>query len=77
MMAVELDFLVALMVVEQNFATSADGTKIPYFLVHRKDVTGPVPVLMHAYGGFELAQTPSYLVHGQGDQRLRPQRRDV
>jgi prolyl oligopeptidase len=51
------------MLVEQNFATSADGTKIPYFLVHRKDVTGPVPVLVHAYGGFELAQTPSYLVH--------------
>src|SRR5215218_8113253 len=50
------------MVVEQNFATSPDGTKVPYFLVHRKDVTGPVPVLMHAYGGFELAQTPSYLV---------------
>jgi prolyl oligopeptidase len=51
------------MVVEQHFATSPDGTKIPYFLVHRKDVTGPVPLLMHAYGGFELAQTPSYLVH--------------
>ncbi len=50
------------MVVEQHFATSKDGTKIPYFLVHRKDVRGPVPVLMHAYGGFELAQTPSYLV---------------
>lgn len=51
------------MTVEQHFATSPDGTKIPYFLVHRKDVTGPLPVLMHAYGGFELAQTPSYLVH--------------
>ncbi|MGE5062572.1 MAG: prolyl oligopeptidase family serine peptidase [Myxococcales bacterium] len=51
------------MVVEQHFATSPDGTKIPYFLVHRKDVTSPVPLLMHAYGGFELAQTPSYLVH--------------
>ncbi|HVU30881.1 MAG TPA: prolyl oligopeptidase family serine peptidase [Sphingomicrobium sp.] len=51
------------MVVEQNFATSPDGTKIPYFLVHRRDIAGPVPVLMHAYGGFELAQTPSYLVH--------------
>jgi prolyl oligopeptidase len=51
------------MVVEQHFATSPDGTAIPYFLVHRKNVTGPVPVLMHAYGGFELAQTPSYLVH--------------
>jgi prolyl oligopeptidase len=51
------------MVVEQHFASSPDGTKVPYFLVHRRDVTGPVPVLMHAYGGFELAQTPSYLVH--------------
>ena len=51
------------MVVEQHFATSPDGTKVPYFLVRRKDVTGPVPLLMHAYGGFELAQTPSYLVH--------------
>jgi prolyl oligopeptidase len=51
------------MTVEQHFATSSDGTKIPYFLVHRRDVRGPVPVLMHAYGGFELAQTPSYLVH--------------
>ena len=51
------------MTVEQHFATSPDGTKIPYFLVHRKDLSGPVPVLMHAYGGFELAQTPSYLVH--------------
>ena len=51
------------MVVEQYFATSPDGTKIPYFLAHRRDVTGPVPLLMHAYGGFELAQTPSYLVH--------------
>jgi prolyl oligopeptidase len=50
------------MAVEQNFATSPDGTRIPYFLVRRKDVTGPVPVLMHAYGGFELAQTPGYLV---------------
>src|SRR5205085_11229904 len=43
------------MVVEQHFATSSDGTKIPYFLVHRNDVTGPV--LMPAYGGFEPAQT--------------------
>ena len=51
------------MAVEQHFATSPDGTKVPYFLVHRKDLSGPVPVLMHAYGGFELAQTPSYLTH--------------
>ncbi len=50
------------MVVEQNFATSPDGTRVPYYLVRRKDVSGPVPVLLHAYGGFENAQTPTYLV---------------
>jgi prolyl oligopeptidase len=50
------------MVVEQNFATSPDGTKVPYYLVRPKDQNGPVPLLMHAYGGFELAQTPGYLV---------------
>ena len=50
------------MTVEQHFATSKDGTRIPYFLVRPKDLAGPVPVLMHAYGGFESAQTPTYLV---------------
>lgn len=51
------------MVVEQHFATSKDGTKVPYFEVRRKDVAGPVPALIHAYGGFDDAQTPSYLVN--------------
>jgi prolyl oligopeptidase len=51
------------MVVEQYFATSKDGTKVPYFLVHRKDLKGPVPAYMHAYGGFELASTPTYLIN--------------
>jgi prolyl oligopeptidase len=47
--------------VEQRFATSKDGTHIPYFLVRRKGVAGPVPTLIHAYGGFRAAQTPGYL----------------
>jgi prolyl oligopeptidase len=51
------------MAVEQRFATSKDGTRVPYFYVHRKDLRGPVPAYIHAYGGFELAQTPSYLVN--------------
>ncbi len=55
-------FDAATMTVEQRFATSKDGTKVPYFLVRRKGTSGPVPALIHAYGGFELAQTPSYLV---------------
>ena len=49
------------MEVEQRFATSKDGTRVPYFLVRKKGVTGPVPALIHAYGGFRVAQTPGYL----------------
>ena len=47
--------------VEQRFATSKDGTKVSYFLVRKKGVEGPVPALIHAYGGFRAAQTPTYL----------------
>ncbi len=47
--------------VEQRFAASKDGTRIPYFIVRKKGVEGPVPALIHAYGGFRSAQTPSYL----------------
>ncbi|MBN8844573.1 MAG: S9 family peptidase [Sphingomonadales bacterium] len=49
------------MTVEKRFATSKDGTKIPYFLVRKKGASGPVPALVHAYGGFRAAQTPGYL----------------
>jgi len=47
--------------VEQHFATSADGTRIPYFLVRKRGANGPVPTFIHAYGGFRAAQTPTYL----------------
>jgi prolyl oligopeptidase len=47
--------------VDQRFAVSRDGTRVPYFLVRKRGVTGPVPVLIHAYGGFRAAQTPGYL----------------
>ena len=48
-------------IVEQRFATSKDGTRVPYFLVRKKGMSGPVPALIHAYGGFRSAQTPGYL----------------
>ncbi|AKM11865.1 prolyl oligopeptidase family serine peptidase [Croceicoccus naphthovorans] len=50
------------LVVEQKFATSSDGTKIPYFLVHREDVpmNGTTPTILYGYGGFEVSMTPSY-----------------
>lgn len=49
------------MSVEKRFATSKDGTKIPYFLVRKQGATEAVPALIHAYGGFRNAQTPGYL----------------
>ncbi|MFL6844892.1 MAG: prolyl oligopeptidase family serine peptidase [Allosphingosinicella sp.] len=50
------------LVSEQFEATSSDGTKIPYFLVHRRDIKldGNNPTLLYAYGGFESAETPRY-----------------
>ena len=50
------------LVAEQREAVSTDGTKIPYFLVHRRDIKldGNNPTLLYAYGGFEVSQTPSY-----------------
>lgn len=50
------------LVAEQFEATSSDGTKVPYFLVHRKDIKldGSNPTLLYAYGGFESSQTPNY-----------------
>jgi len=49
-------------VVEQFEATSTDGTKIPYFVVHPKDmkVDGNNPTILYAYGGFQVSETPSY-----------------
>ncbi|NLW95508.1 prolyl oligopeptidase family serine peptidase [Luteimonas wenzhouensis] len=49
-------------VVEQHFATSKDGTRVPYFLVRPKDLAydGSNPTLLYGYGGFEISLTPGY-----------------
>ncbi len=47
------------MAVSQYFATSDDDTKVPYFVVGKRD-SGPGPTLLGGYGGFEVAQTPGY-----------------
>ena len=48
--------------VDQFQATSTDGTKVPYFVVHRADapLNGATPTIMTAYGGFNIPMTPSY-----------------
>ncbi|MCC9198367.1 prolyl oligopeptidase family serine peptidase [Arthrobacter sp. zg-Y820] len=48
--------------VEQHFAVSADGTRVPYFQVGPKDLVldGGNPTLLNGYGGFEQALTPTY-----------------
>lgn len=50
------------LVVHQKEATSSDGTKIPYFVVHREGITldGSTPTLLYAYGGFQISMRPSY-----------------
>jgi prolyl oligopeptidase len=50
------------LVTEQFEATSKDGTKVPYFVVHKKDIKydGSNPTLLYAYGGFEISMTPNY-----------------
>ncbi|MFP4208375.1 MAG: prolyl oligopeptidase family serine peptidase [Wenzhouxiangella sp.] len=50
------------MAVEQLFATSADGERIPYFVVKPAgfEANGANPTLIGAYGGFEVARTPFY-----------------
>lgn len=48
---------------ERQFeAISADGTRIPYFLLAAKGLTldGSTPCLLYGYGGFEISLTPSY-----------------
>ncbi|WP_084169023.1 prolyl oligopeptidase family serine peptidase [Hellea balneolensis] len=50
------------MVSEQFFATSTDGTKVPYFVVRQKDtqMDGTNPTLLYGYGGFRISLNPSY-----------------
>ncbi|MFE9217452.1 prolyl oligopeptidase family protein [Streptomyces lavendulae] len=48
------------MAVSQYFATSADGTRVPYFVVGPEDRPGPGPTLLYGYGGFEISMVPQY-----------------
>ena len=46
----------------QLFATSKDGTRVPYFLTARKGLPldGSHPTMMYGYGGFSVSTLPTY-----------------
>ena len=48
--------------VQQERYRSKDGTLVPMFLVHRRDVrpTGNVPTILNGYGGFNISRTPAF-----------------
>jgi len=49
-------------VTEQWWATSKDGTRIPVFVIHRKDapMDGSTPTILYGYGGFNISMTPYF-----------------
>lgn len=51
-------------VTRQVFATSADGTRVPIFVSHRRDVTpqADTPCYLFGYGGFNISLTPAFSV---------------
>lgn len=46
----------------QVFYKSKDGTRIPMFLTHKRDleIDGTAPTLLYGYGGFKLSITPEF-----------------
>lgn len=56
----------SLIAIKQVFYSSKDGTRIPMFIIHRKDLLEgegtkrPHPTVLTGYGGFNLARVPAY-----------------
>jgi prolyl oligopeptidase len=49
-------------VTEQVFFNSKDGTRVPMFIIHRRDAPrdGNQPVLLYGYGGFNVTLSPAF-----------------
>ena len=62
--APHLDFDPSRYETEQVFYRSKDGTRVPMFLTHRRGLArdSANPVLLTAYGGFDISNLPSFSV---------------
>lgn len=60
--AMSVEFDASDLEVKQEWASSKDGEKIPYFIVHKKgmELNGQNPTIQYAYGGFEISMKPFY-----------------
>ncbi len=60
--APEIPFDLDAYVTEQVFYRSQDGTRVPMFLVHRRDLErdGSNPTILYGYGGFNVSLTPYF-----------------
>ena len=49
-------------ITERVFAGSKDGTRVPMFITHRKDLKkdGSNPAMLYGYGGFDIATLPTF-----------------
>lgn len=61
-MSPEPEFDVESFIEHRYEATSRDGTRIPYFIVHLRNLErdGDNPTLLYGYGGYNESMTPSY-----------------
>ena len=60
--APKLDFNPDVFTTDQIWYNSKDGTKVPMFITHRKNMVldGQNPTLLYGYGGFNVSVTPSF-----------------
>ncbi len=58
----KLTFDPARFVTERVFYQSKDGTRVPMFITHKKDLVknGQNPTMLYGYGGFDISSTPGF-----------------